>query len=236
MRLNAKVATAGKAGLYRFPAAKASIDECLTPDGRFDEGKARAALNTEQIQVGQKDDRRVIAFTMEFLKQQESVVRRMAEKVNADGVCAAVTDADGYRTTAATMGDRHCESRMDKGRNVYVRTDITGCADGIHVKLSTGNPHGVVGYSEEFARECAIMLARILIYLRGEITTTKLTLIEGKGAEGVFAEAEELDRRDDLAKMRAACERLHNGHCSPCKFDCPLYANGKCKDPTKEEV
>lgn len=184
VRLNAKVATAGKAGLYRFPSAKASIDERLTSDGRFDEGKARAALQTEQIQIGQKDDKRVIAFTMEYLEAQEAVVRHMTEKLNSSGSCvAAVTDAKGYRTTAATMGDRHCESRMDKGRNVYVRTDITGCSDGIHVKLSTGNPHGVVGHSEEFAHDCAIMLARILISLRESITTTKLTLIEGAGAE-----------------------------------------------------
>lgn len=53
--------------------------------------------------------------------------------------------------------------------------------------------------------------------------------------EGVLP-PNELDDRDDLAKLRASCDRLHNGSCSPCKFDCPLYRNGKCLDPMKEDV
>jgi hypothetical protein len=80
------------------------------------------------------------------------------------------------------------------------------------------------------------MCARILIYLRDAITTAPIVLIEGEGASGVYADAKAMDRRDDLAKLRASCDRLHNGSCSPCKFDCPLYRNGKCKDPMEEEA
>ena len=95
MRITAKIATAGVAGLSRFPVANYTIDECTSPDGRLDPAKTRRALDVEQVQFGS---------------------------------------------------------------------------------------------------------------------------------------------RDDLAKLRASCGHLHNGNCSPCRFDCPLYMNGKCLDPMKEEV
>ena len=80
------------------------------------------------------------------------------------------------------------------------------------------------------------VLLKTLVLHAGRIATAKITLIEGDGASGIFAEAEEMNRVGDLAKMRSECDRLHNGSCSPCKFDCPLYRNGKCLDPMKEEV
>lgn len=236
MRLTMKIATSGTAGLSRFPVPDATIDECTDENGRFDEAAARAALDCQQIQIGSKDDRRVIAFTMEYLRQLRSVVERLAENINADkaGDCAAaVTDEKGVRTEAQTPADRRCERNMEKGRVAYVRLDITGCRDGIHAKLSVANPRETVGGAEAFAREYAVMCARILVYLRANITTAKIALVEGEGAAGVFADAEDLDRRDDLAKMRGQCERLHNGSCSPCKFDCPLYESGKCRNPAE---
>lgn len=234
MRITAKIATSAHAGLSRFPVPNASIDECLT-DGRFDEAKARAALKCDQVQIGAKDDRRVLAFTMEFLKQQESVVKKLAAGINKIGECKAVVSGNNdVRTEAATPGDRQCERRMNQGRHAFVRADFSGCSDGIHAKLSVQNPFGVVGDVEGFAHNFAVMLARILIYLRDNITTAKITLAEGDGAAGVFAEAEEMDRTADLSKLRASCDRLHNGACSPCKFDCPLYRNGKCRNPEEE--
>jgi len=231
MRIVAKIATAGVAGLSRFPVANAEIDECLTPDGHLDESKARAALNCEQVQIASTDDRRVIAFGLEYLKQMESIVRHLAENINAQGeTTAAVTDEKGCRTEAVTPGDRACERRMKKGRFAFCRTDITSCADGIHVKLTVQNPREVVGHTESFAYEFAVMCARILIYLKAEITTTDIVLIEGEGASGVFADAAAMNRRDDLRKLRDGCPNRVNGYCSPCKPDCPLYANGKCKE------
>ena len=231
MRIVAKIATAGVAGLSRFPVANAEIDECLTPDGRLDEAKARAALNCEQVQIASTDDRRVVAFSLEYLKQMRSVVERLAENINAQGeVAASVTDEKGCRTEAATPGDRACERRMKKGRFAFCRTDITSCADGIHVKLTVQNPREVVGHTESFAYEFAVMCARILIYLKAEIATTDIVLIEGEGAQGVYDDARKLNRRDDLRKLRAQCPNRVNGYCSPCKPDCPLFCNGKCKE------
>lgn len=231
MRITAKIATAGVAGLSRFPVPNYTIDECASVDGRLDPAKTRRALDVEQVQIGSRDDNRVLAFALEYLTQQRSVVEKMAENLNRDGVAASVTDEKGVRTEAATPGDLRCERNMKRDRVAYVRTDITGCADGIHVKLSVMNPRVVVGNAEPFAREYALICARILIYLREAITATRIVLIEGEGAYGVYSDAEAMNRRDDLAKLRASCDRLHNGNCSPCKFDCPLYRNGKCLDP-----
>ena len=200
MRIVAKIATAGLSGLSRFPVANYTIDECTSPDGRLDPAKTRRALDVEQVQIGSRDDLRVLAFTLEYLTQQRSVVEKMAENMNRDGVAASVTDEKGVRTEAATPGDLRCERNMKKDRVAYVRTDITGCADGIHVRLSVQNPRDVVGHAELFAREYAIMCARILIYLRDAITTAKIVLIEGEGAQGVYADAEAMKRRETRVK------------------------------------
>ena len=120
MRIVAKIATAGVAGLSRFPVPNATIEECLTPDGRLDEYKARHALNCDQVQIGSKDDRRVIAFTMEYLKQMRSVVEHLAERVGPDA--ASVDDEKGFRTSAATKNDRRCERNMKRGRRGGARS------------------------------------------------------------------------------------------------------------------
>ena len=233
MRITAKIATAGASGLSRFPSLRASISDCLAPDGSLDTAKMRRALDCDQVQFSSKDTRRTLAFAMEYLTQTESVVRRLAQTVNAGGECnATVEDARGnYRTEAKTAGDRSCERRMNRGYHAYCRTDITDCADGIHAKLTVQNPRDVVGHTESFARQYAVMCARILIYLKENITTTAIVLVEGDGAQGVFDEAREMNRCCDLDKKRGGCPHLHNGHCSPIVPDCPLYENGKCKEP-----
>lgn len=234
MRIVAKIATAGVAGLSRFPVSKYTIDECLV-NGRLDPIKTRQALNVEQVQIGSRDDFPVLAFTLEYLTQQRSVVERMAENINHSGeTVATVTEDKGIRTEAATLGDGKCERNMRRNRVAYVRTDISNCTDGLHVKLSVLNPKEVVGHTEKFAREYALICARIFLYLRDNIKTTKITLIEGEGVSGLYAEAELMNKQQDLSSLRKSCNRLHNGNCSPCKFDCPLYHNGKCRDPFQD--
>ena len=235
MRIVAKIANSGSSCLSRFPVPDASVRECCNAAGRLDETKVRRALAVDQVQIGSKDDMPVLAFGLEYLSQQRAVVERLAHDLNASGdVAAAITDTRGVRTEPATPGDRRCERNMNHGRVAYFRTDVTSCRDGIHVKISVQNPRAVVGHTEAFARDYAVMCARILLYLRNSITTARIVLIEGDGADGIFAEARSLDRRDDLAKLRAACDRLHNGHCSPINPDCPLYRCGRCALPDAE--
>ena len=42
----------------------------------------------------------------------------------------------------------------------------------------------------------------------------------------------EAERVKEANIMRHKCERLVNGFCSPCKFDCPHFKAGKCVDVT----
>ena len=234
MRITSKIATAGVAGLSRFPVPNATIDECLAPDGTLDEGKVRRALDIEQVQIASNDDRRVLAFAMEYLKQTRSVVEHLAANLGPDEASASPDGQAGlgqYRTSAATPGDSRCERNMRKGHYAFVRTDITGCRDGIHVRLTVRNPREVVGNAELFAHEFAVMCARILNYLKDEINTSQIVLLPGENCDNIFDEARQLDRDADLAKKRAACDRLHNGYCSPACPTCPLYHQGKCQEP-----
>lgn len=234
MRIVAKIATAGTAALSRFPLPNAEIEDCLTADGRLDEAKARKALDVDQIQIASTDDRRVVAFAMEYLKQTRAVVEHLAASLGP-GEASAVPDTPherGYRTEAATEGDRRCDRNMRKGRFAFVRTDIYPAANGLRVRLTVQNPRAVVGNAENFAHEYAVMCARILRYLRENITTATISLVEGEGAAGVYDEAAELDRRCDLQRVRRNCpNRTETGYCSPICPDCPLYKNGKCLEP-----
>lgn len=233
MRIDAKIASAGAGGISRFPVLNATIDECIGPNGRLDPALVRKSLDVEQVQIGSKDDMRVMAFAMEYLTLQRAIVERLAAQIEKDGECAAsVSDSTSGNRKDATQFDRRSERRLNKGYVVYVRTDITGCQDGIHAKLSVRNPKGIVGNAESFARDYALRSARILNYMKGNIKTTAVVLIEGEGATGLFAEARGIDRMDDLERRRASCNRLVSGcFCSPADPACPLYKNGRCQAP-----
>lgn len=88
-----------------------------------------------------------------------------------------------------------------------------------------------MGGAELFARDYAVMCARILNYLKDSITTARITLVEGEGCGGAFAEARELDATCDLAKRRASCPNRVSGHCSPIVPACPCYDAGRCREP-----
>ncbi len=62
-------------------------------------------------------------------------------------------------------------------------------------------------------------------------------LVFTEETQKLLAELHERKERDEEEKrvkeaniMRHKCERLVNGYCSPCKFDCPHYRAGKCED------
>lgn len=230
MRIVAKIASAGTGGVSRFPVLNASIDECLGPDGHLDPALVRKSLDLEQVQFGSKDDLRVMAFAMEYLTLQRSIVERLAAQIEKGGECAAtVADVPTHRQEPVVPSDQRSERRLNRGRVVYVRTDITGCADGIHAKLSVQNPKGVVGHSESFARDYALMCARMLNYLKDNIKTSEIVLIEGEGVAGIYDEARNRDREDELSRRRATCHRrILGGFCSPSDPSCPLFKNGRC--------
>lgn len=232
MRITIKIASSGASRLHRFPVAKYSIDECKNAGKGLDLVKVRQSLSVDGVQIADKDDMPVFAFALAYLSQQQSVLSHLAEKLNKEGDCSAGVHEVGIRDESATPSDLRCLRRMNKDQVAYVRTDVTGCADGIHAKLSVMNPREVVGNTIFHAHDCAVLCARILIYLREAITTAPVVLLEGEGASGIYAEAEAMNRRDDFEKKRKTCPSHRNGFCSPSNPDCPYYAVGRCQPPT----
>lgn len=232
MRITAKIATAGKAGLSRFPCLKYTIAECLDKNGRLDYGKAVESISSEQVQWSEGDDRVVVAFALEYLKQQEAVVRSLAQDA-ANGAAVEWEDEQKMvHLTGTTAGDMHCERNMKRGRFCYVRVDIRHREYGIRVSISSNNPKGVVGASEQFARDYAIMIARILGYIRSDTEKDgfEVRIVEGEGCEGVLADAASDNEKQDRKKISMTCGRHAGCYCSKPKFDCPNYKDGRCTE------
>lgn len=237
MRITAKISSSAGAGLSRFPCLNSKMDDCLDSSGVLDEGKMRRALDCEQITFGSRDTRRVLCFALEYLEQMESVITKLSQELNRDGSQVATVErvesgASVPHRVAQTPGDRACERRMKRGRHAYCRTDITDCADGIHVRLSVQNPRDVVGNAEALAREYAVICARVLRYIKTNIHTAEIHLIEGDGAQGVLSDAAEADLACELRARRASCPNLTaTGYCSPICPRCALYEKGRCREP-----
>lgn len=238
MKITSKIATSGTAGMSRFPIPNADIDECRNDKGFLDEMKVRSALSVDQIQIGQKDDKPVVVFAIEYLHQLRSVVTYMSDHIKTANERERKQRVHAHADSAA---DKRCERRLNKGRHAFATTVITSCLDGLHVKLSYANPRGVVGDAERLAHDYTVMCARILIYLQQEVTACKITLIEGENCAGILEEArkdnaiaEEYSRRKELSAMRVACPNRQGGFCSPSNPKCSLYCNGRCLDPMED--
>lgn len=248
MRITARIATAGQAGMSRFPVPSKTVDECKKPDGTLDDGLVSQALNCEGVMSSSDDNLAVKAFTLEYLKQQRSVVERLAET----GYGSVATEGDeqtSVHTTAKTRLDASCERRLAKGRCAFVRSDIDMRQGRIRVRLSYANPREVVGYTEEFAGYYAEMCARILVYLRAEfkrLSNQEILLVEGENCAGIFKRAEDandwFDRRDaaraDVERRNAkrrSCPSMVNGYCSPSNPKCECYLNGRCVEAVMPE-
>lgn len=104
MRITTRIATAGKSGLSRFPVPDIDIDDCKDAEGHLDENKARRALSIEGVQWSNDDNRAIIAFVLEYLRQLKSVVNKISEDPKND-----------CRVSAETKGDSSCQRRMRRG-------------------------------------------------------------------------------------------------------------------------
>ena len=229
MRLTSRIATAGDAGLSRFPVTACTIEEMCNKKGEIDEAKARKALNGEGI-TQSKD---VYALAAEYLKQMRRVIETMAQ--NSSELKAEVKpDHDPFSS------DSSCEKRMAKGRYAFVRVDINRLPskNACKIRLGYANPRNVVGETENFARDFAVMQARILVYIATEMANvgTKIILEEGDNCRGIFREADWRNRKEQLVKStramnekRETCPNRKGDLCSPINVKCGCYHDGRCE-------
>lgn len=245
MRITAKIATAGKAGLSRFPVANRTIDECLDEHGRLDIAKALDALNCDQITHSSTDDLRVYAFTLEYLHQQRNVVERMSATLGSDARCVNERNQTSPHTECKTAADRSCEKKMMRDRIAYVRTDVYAKDGYILVRIDVQNPKGIVGSVDEFAHDYAVLCARCALYIansvKGKHGREAVRVVAGDGCPNLIEEAMEMERLEDerraneadKAKRDACPHRIHSGgidYCSPICPNCKFYEKGKCKE------
>lgn len=249
MRITAKIATAGVAGMSRFPLV-VDATACCDEEGRFDEAKARRALaGVGLIQFSSDDDRRVLAFALEYLKQQRAVVRHLAEATEAKPE-AERTGKEAH-DEATTVADRRCERNLARGRVCYVRTDVTARAHDIRIRIDVQNPRGQVGWTEGFARDYAILCARCVNWIVDSMAKKYpgfhgFALEAGPGCPRVFEQAREMERLSDareaaqkLNAMRESCAARRGAYCGKPFAEgrgCPCYRNGRCEERSLDET
>lgn len=230
MRITVKIAAAGSTGVARFPKLARPITSCEGPDGRQREDLLRQALNVDGVQFSSSENIATTAFSAEFLTQLESVTEKLRE-----------TDLP-RRTERAIL---HSSRRIDHGVMAFVRLDIAFCGRNLRVRLSYDNPKNVAGAAEQFAERYANICARILTHLKTEFSKSGLTnieLAEGKGCDGIFARAADVnawfDRRDaEMAKIeernekRRRCQYRAVKYCTkPPTMTCDCCNMGRCEE------
>jgi hypothetical protein len=225
MRITTRLATAGEAGFLSMPALPHPVDHYMA-DGKFDQDAVRRDLaNTPGVQMSSDDAGDTLSFTAELLDRMKC---SMANHMRTHSETKPAGHGPDAPKTAA-------QRRFDKGRLTFVRVDIGRLVTGFRVRLSATNPRNVVGRSEEFARIYAQAFADNIVAiadaLQEESRHVNVTLQEGEGCEGVFAEAR---RRNDLLAAKArhtSCPCRKAGYCSPSKPECELYnkENGRCR-------
>jgi hypothetical protein len=227
MRITTKIASAGDTYLGRFPVLPCSIDELKDEAGGIDHGKMLSALKDyrEHITWSSGDDRGVVALAVEFIRQMESVTKKLAADETSDA-----------RVECQKSVDYSLERKMDRGRFGYVRFDFDRHGGHLRVRIGISNPKGVVGTVELSCRRFAVYAARVLRYMARELKPEVVVELVGTGdAADVFAEAEYTERKqaagdevDAANEKRKTCVRRLGEYCSPSDPNCRCYCNGRC--------
>lgn len=227
MRITAKISAAGSRGVSRIPVLGCEVaDLCDDPNHEhFSEALARTRLrDNPAVTFSSDDDRQILAIGAELLHQVEAACAKLTKS------CETRHDSSRVTSRAVDADDRHAERNMDRGRFAFSRTDIYRRGPAVVIRVSVANPKGVVGIAENLAREYALIVARCANYMAKELNgeKTRIELVDGSGAEGIFALAKAVERKHELEKLRESCPNRINGYCSPSKPSCPCYKCGKC--------
>lgn len=235
MRITLKVAAAGGVYMGRFPHIPTNIEDWKTEDDKLDIAKIRSDLRVFEdfIQFSNKDNRRTIAVTVEFLRQMCATFAKAVE----DPTTIA-------RNTPEKAVDKSLVRKMAKEQYGYVRFDIDEVGPKLRVRVGVSNPKGVVGNVIKNAKDFATDCARVLLYLQEELKKNVEVILQGReGCEDIFEIAKERDRRsaarkvvEDLNRMRVTCSNRVGDYCSPSKPSCRCYLGGKCVAQEFKEV
>lgn len=222
MRITLKVSSSGDCWTVSVP--KVRLSECYRGD-EFDEAAFRRQVRDyPSVQIGSEDRGPVCAFASLLLSA-------LGEWLDDND-----KNADGAKEKAA----KRIKSRMKRDLFAYARINLQNATVEHKGKLVRTVIVGVeyddndVPMTENFARDCAsIVLDFCQSYSRRftERDDPPLLFRQSPTMDELFAELKvrkEQRLRKESNENRLTCERHRSGFCSPSKFDCPHYKDGKC--------
>ena len=243
MRLTFTVTSAGRCysigGLPRVRVAECYPDRRDGRGEQFDEAAFRAAVkDCRSVQFAADDRGCVCAFAALLCA---SLGDWMEDMDRDDG-----TDAD------VTRAARSIKARAKRGVSARVRVDLTAAT----VETKPGRlfrtvrvriRHDDLGVpsADRFDLDCALIVADFcLSYSRRFVERGGPPLVFAPETEALLIElrrrTEAGERRRKVKEANIArhrCERLTGGeYCSPCRFDCPHFHGGKCRDITEADL
>ena len=222
MRITAYVAVSGERTLTRFLQPDMAQVGDVSPDGKFDEIKARKALaDIPGIVPSADDSTPVYAFALQFIEYAHKMLAQLADK--GDNV-----------DTPQNRADERCVKRMDGGKCAFARVDVKWCTDHLRVRIEGANPHGLVGSVDNQVRETCVFFAYVVQAVKANLTNGDvIRVVEGPCGEGCIEAARQKKIESELWHKGAKCERRKIGrasiYCSPADPTCGNYDCGRCK-------
>lgn len=232
MRITLRVTQAGDC--WSFTPPKVDLPACYPKDEngveRFDEAEFRRQIANEScVQIGSNDSGLALAFAAIFCSSLNDWLDdnthgdedspRM-ERVRAR--LAAKAERKNFAAVRIDFANADVDSKGKRVRTLRIRI--------------RADQRDTVGFP--FATDCALLVADFIEgfsrrytekgdppFVYADETRALLDELHRRTAE------DEAERKRKEANInRHKCERLVNGFCSPCKFDCPHYRSGKCVD------
>lgn len=231
MRLTFRVTTSGDCWTVDVP--RVTLAECYPKDeqGReqFDEGAFRRQVaGSGRVMLSSDDRGPVCAFAAMLLA---SLGEWMNDADKFDG-------SDRMKRVDASL-----RRRVRRDKFAAVRIDLSNAVTdhkgGRYRTVRVRIRHDALGsVGSPFELDCAMMVADFCRnYSRMFVERGDPPLLFAPETEALLvALHERTEREREAERVREAnvsrhkCERLINGFCSPCKFDCPHYREGKCVD------
>lgn len=232
MRITLRITSAGDCWSFGVPSVV--LTECYPKDERgeerFDEAAFRAQVkDCKAVQFGSDDRGPVCAFAALLLASVSEWLDDNDRNAGGDKAKAARRIAARYRRGASAV------VRIDL-RNVAVRHKGRTFAT---VRVCIRHDDNGVVAAERFDLDCALVIADFCAtYSRKFVERGDPPLVFAAETEDLFAELRRRRAREEAADANArrlSCARDAGGYCSPPKFDCPHYKDGRCVDKATDE-